>query len=90
MLHELRSAQGRFGVRDLFAPIDGETYDGEAEFQHAVIACFNANLHCFPPHYGYREAIQWAMRQRWLSVDGARITVSLPAEAKASPLAMAA
>ena len=82
----LRPPSARFTVRDLFALMDGETYQGEGEFQRAVIACFNANLYSFPPHYGYRDAITFAVKQCWVSVSGSSVTVSVPASEDEVPL----
>jgi hypothetical protein len=76
----------------LFIALEGESFGGEAEFQRAVVAAFNARLHEFPPHYSYRDAISWAVRQQWILVEGAEIAVSLPVLADAGPprLALAA
>jgi hypothetical protein len=91
MRRELRTVERRFSLRELFAPIDGRTYSGEKDFQLAVIDLFNQHLRDFPPHYSYRDAITWAMRQRWLTVNGSRIVVSLPVEElPAAPLLLAA
>jgi hypothetical protein len=78
-----------FSIAQLFAPLDGEVFSGERAFQDAVIRCFNAQLHQFPPHYGYRDAIMWAVRQGWLTVEGAMISVSLPVEAEVGAPAVA-
>jgi hypothetical protein len=79
-------------IVDLFAALKGESFSGEAEFQRAVTIAFNARLHEFPPHYSYRDAISWAVRQQWILVEGAEIAVSLPAltDVGPPPLALAA
>lgn len=86
MPRQLRAPSPTFTVRDLFALMDGETYQGEGEFQRAVIACFNANLYSFPPHYGYRDAITWAVKQGWVSSSGSAVTVSVSASEDEVPL----
>jgi hypothetical protein len=79
-----------FSVAELFAPLDGETFEGEAAFQHAVIDRFNQHLDEFPPHYDYRDAITWAVRQSWIQVEGAQITVALADMQRREPLSLAA
>jgi hypothetical protein len=79
-------------VTELFAALHGERFSGEADFQRAVIGAFNARLQGFPPHYSYRDAISWAVRQGWISVDGAEVAVFLPplTQAEKRDLALAA
>ncbi len=84
-----RLGRGQFGIADFFLLLDGESFDGDGEFQRAVIARFNAKLHEFPPHYSYRDAIAWAMHKGWIAVDGARITVSMPARNEENPVRLA-
>lgn len=81
-----------FGIADLFASIDGESFSGETEFQGAVIRSFNAHLQNFPPQYNYLDAIAWAVRQGWIVVEGSKISVSLPRHIETEPplLALAA
>lgn len=75
----------RFSVIDLFAPLDGRTFEGELAFQQAVIARFNEHLNEFPPHYSYRDAITWARRQGWLRVEGSSITIAFVIEPRLEP-----
>lgn len=88
-----RLGRGRFGIADFFRLLDGESFEGEGEFQRAVIARFNTRLHEFPPHYSYLDAIAWAKHKRWIAVEGSRITVSMAAprdEDNPVPLSLAA
>jgi hypothetical protein len=87
-----RLGNGEFGIADFFRLLDGESFNGEAEFQNAVIIRFNTKLHEFPPHYSYRDAIAWAVREGWIVVDGSRIIVSMLArdETEPAPLALVA
>lgn len=77
------------GVAGVFFALEGESFGSEAEFQRAVIAAFNARLREFPPHYSYLDAICWAVRQGWILVEGAEISVSLADAIPAPPVALA-
>jgi len=84
-----RLGKGQFGIADFFLLLDGESFEGEAEFQSAVVARFNAKLHEFPPHYSYRDAIAWAVHKDWIVVDGPRIAISMPSRDEVAPVSLA-
>lgn len=74
----MTTVESGFSIEDLFTELEGRDFQGEYEFRDAVIEGFNENLGYFPPDYSYLDAITWAHRQGWLTVEGSTIHVVIP------------
>lgn len=48
------------------------------ELELAVVAAVNADSDAYPLDFSHREAIAWAFKAQWLSIDAEAIQVRLP------------
>jgi hypothetical protein len=59
----------------LFAELPARRYPSYREFENALVALFNAHALEFPTGYGWRDALQWGLRQGLVAREGDRIVV---------------
>jgi hypothetical protein len=69
-------------LRDLFAELDGRTFEDRQEFEQEVIDVFNKHVAELPIGYSYKDAIEGARLSDWLITDngqGVPVEVREPA-----------
>ena len=58
--------QQRLTSDDLFGKLNGNTYATYRELEEGIVGLFNRHLMEFPPHYSYRQLIEWVQRNNWI------------------------
>jgi hypothetical protein len=66
-----------FTPERLFAELPQATFDDYATFESALVAGYNRHRFDFPPGYGWRDALQWALRREVVAREGSRIIVRI-------------
>jgi hypothetical protein len=66
-----------FTVDRLVAEISRKAFEDYQAFERAFVETFNAHALEFPPGYGWRDALETAIRRQFVRRDQERIVLSL-------------
>jgi hypothetical protein len=66
-----------FTPRELFAELPERSFEDYPSFERILIERFNSHLFDFPPGYGWRDALDWAVRHNVVRREDGRILIEL-------------
>lgn len=66
-----------FTVDRLVAEISRKAFEDYGSFERAFVESFNAHALDFPPGYGWRDALDNAIRHQFVRRDNERIVLSV-------------
>lgn len=66
-----------FTPLQLFAELPERSFQNYTSFERILVERFNQHVFDFPPGYGWRDALDWALRHQVVRRDGERIVIEL-------------
>jgi hypothetical protein len=66
-----------FTPRELFAELTERSFEDYPSFERTLVERFNDHVFDFPPGYGWRDALDWAVRHHVVRREDHRIVIEL-------------